>query len=44
MKYEQWLFTQEGYHINLLPFNPSAPKQPGYSPEFNPYEDDVSQQ
>jgi hypothetical protein len=44
MKHEQWLFLQEGYHLNLKDCPaPTAKKIPGYSTEFTPYEDDISE-
>ena len=43
MKYEQWLFRKEGYHLNLEPYMDWPKRQPGYAEKFNPYEDDVSE-
>jgi hypothetical protein len=43
MKYEQWLFRKEGYHLNLEPYMDWPKKQLGYADSFNPYEDDVSE-
>jgi hypothetical protein len=43
MKYEQWLFSKEGYHLNLEPYMDWPKKQLGYATGFNPYEDDVSE-
>jgi len=43
MKYEQWLFSKEGYHLNLEPYMDWPKRQPGYATGFNPYEDDVSE-
>jgi len=43
MKYEQWLFSKEGYHLNLEPYMDWPKRQLGYATSFNPYEDDVSE-
>lgn len=45
IRYEQWLFTKPGYHINARswPWHISPDKrEPGYSPGVNPYEDDFA--
>ena len=43
MKYEQWLFSKEGYHLNLEPYMDWPKRTSGYATSFNPYEDDVSE-
>ena len=43
MKYEQWLFRREAYHLVLEPYMDWTKKQPGYAASFNPYEDDISE-
>ncbi len=43
MRYEQWILLNDGSHCNIIPFPENAAKlMPGYSPEFTPYEDDIS--
>ena len=45
IRYEQWLFTAPGYHINARawPWHITPDKrEPGYSPGVNPYEDDFA--
>ena len=44
MRYEQWILLNPGQHLSIIPFPEDAPKrQPGYSENFTPYEDDVSE-
>ncbi|NBP57149.1 hypothetical protein EBU71_11570 [bacterium] len=45
IRYEQWLFTKQGYHLNarLWPFHITPDmREPGISPGANPYEDDFA--
>jgi hypothetical protein len=44
MRYEQWILLNEGNHKNIKPYPENAQKaQLGYTKEFTPYEDDISE-
>ena len=45
IRYEQWLFTEPGYHVPVRhwPWHVKPEdREPGYSPGVNPYEDDFA--
>jgi hypothetical protein len=42
MRYEQWLLLNPGMHIDIHSLNNPVKTMPGYTTEFSPYEDDVS--
>lgn len=44
MRYEQWILLNPGRHLDIIPYPKDATKpMPGYTEEFSPYEDDISE-